>query len=99
MEEPQVQLLMRQMLEAIAYLHQKDICHRDVKPHNYMLRCRLRLLDIKGSELTPQFRAPTPPSRKLLKRYSSQTAKNGGLDLSWLISAFLGRPDFQSRGP
>ena len=29
----------------------------------------------------------------------SQRAENGGLDPSWLIFAFLGRPDFQSRGP
>mmetsp|Transcript_75951 Transcript_75951/g.180600 ORF Transcript_75951/g.180600 Transcript_75951/m.180600 type:complete len:771 (-) Transcript_75951:148-2460(-) len=40
--ETQVQLLMRQMLEAVVYLHQKDICHRDVKPHNYMLRGKCR---------------------------------------------------------
>ena len=29
----------------------------------------------------------------------SQRAENGGLDPSWLIFAFLGRPDFPSRGP
>ena len=29
----------------------------------------------------------------------SQRAENGGLDPSWLNLAFLGRPDFQSRGP
>mmetsp|Transcript_59223 Transcript_59223/g.132834 ORF Transcript_59223/g.132834 Transcript_59223/m.132834 type:complete len:771 (+) Transcript_59223:64-2376(+) len=40
--ETQVQLLMKQMLQAVAYLHSKDICHRDVKPHNYMLRGRCR---------------------------------------------------------
>ena len=28
-----------------------------------------------------------------------QRAENGGLDLSWLDFAFLGRPDFPSRGP
>ena len=28
-----------------------------------------------------------------------QRAENGGLDPSWLNLAFLGRPDFQSRGP
>ena len=30
---------------------------------------------------------------------SSQRAANGGSDPSWLSLAFLGRPDFQSRGP
>ena len=29
----------------------------------------------------------------------NQRAENGGLDPSWLNLAFLGRPDFQSRGP
>ena len=28
-----------------------------------------------------------------------QRAENGGLDPSWLDFAFLGRPDFPSRGP
>ena len=28
-----------------------------------------------------------------------QRAENGGSDPSWLNLAFLGRPDFQSRGP
>ena len=28
-----------------------------------------------------------------------QRAENGGLDPSWLIFAFSGCPDFQSRGP
>ena len=28
-----------------------------------------------------------------------QRAANGGLDPSWLDLAFLGRPDFPSRGP
>ena len=30
---------------------------------------------------------------------NDQRAENGGLDLSWLDLALLGRPDFQSRGP
>ena len=29
----------------------------------------------------------------------AQRAKHGGVDPSWLDLAFLGRPDFQSRGP
>jgi len=33
----QVIRLMRQMLEGLAFLHSKSICHRDVKPHNAML--------------------------------------------------------------
>lgn len=35
--EEQVRRLMRQMLQGLAFLHQRHICHRDVKPHNYLL--------------------------------------------------------------
>ena len=34
-----------------------------------------------------------------VRNLPAQRAENGGLDPSWLIFAFLGRPDFQSRGP
>ena len=30
---------------------------------------------------------------------TNQRAENAGLDPSWLDLSFLGRPDFQSRGP
>ena len=33
------------------------------------------------------------------KQNRTQRAENGGLDPSWLNLAFLGRPDFHSRGP
>ena len=43
------------------------------------------------------------PSVSILEGFCNssfwQRAENGGLDPSWLISAFLGRPDVQSRGP
>lgn len=35
--EKQVRLLMQQMVQSIAYLHSKNICHRDIKPHNYLV--------------------------------------------------------------
>lgn len=35
--EAQVRLLMRQMLQGLDFLHRRRICHRDVKPHNYLL--------------------------------------------------------------
>lgn len=35
--ETQVRVLMRQIVESIAYLHSKSICHRDVKPQNFFL--------------------------------------------------------------
>ena len=40
-------------------------------------------------------KAPNPHTFSL----TNQRAKNGRLDPSWLDFAFLGRPDFQSRGP
>merc|ERR1740138_1464236 len=35
--ENQVRFLMKQMLESICFLHSKMICHRDIKPHNYLV--------------------------------------------------------------
>lgn len=35
--EPRVRNLVRQMTEAVAFLVTKGVCHRDVKPHNYMV--------------------------------------------------------------
>lgn len=35
--ERQVRALGRQMLEALSFLHSRSICHRDVKPHNYLV--------------------------------------------------------------
>mmetsp|Transcript_63813 Transcript_63813/g.120885 ORF Transcript_63813/g.120885 Transcript_63813/m.120885 type:complete len:758 (+) Transcript_63813:147-2420(+) len=35
--EQHVRMLIKQMLESIVFLHSKDICHRDVKPHNFLV--------------------------------------------------------------
>lgn len=35
--EAQVRFLMQQILDGIAFLHSRSICHRDIKPHNYMM--------------------------------------------------------------
>jgi len=41
MKEEQVRFLVQQMLEAVAYMHSKRICHRDVKPHNFLVSGRI----------------------------------------------------------
>ena len=41
---------------------------------------------------------PKHPQKSHIPNVLGQRAENGGLDPSWLNLAFLGRPDFQSRG-
>lgn len=45
--ETQVRFLMKQMLESISWLHSKNICHRDIKPHNYLLVGDIRSQAVK----------------------------------------------------
>lgn len=45
--ESQVRLLMKQMTESVQFLHSKTICHRDIKPHNYMLVGDIRSQAVK----------------------------------------------------
>jgi serine/threonine protein kinase len=35
--EAHVRMLMHQMIESITFLHSRNICHRDIKPHNYLV--------------------------------------------------------------
>jgi serine/threonine protein kinase len=42
LQEQQVRPLMVQMLQGISFLHARLICHRDVKPHNYLVVGRLQ---------------------------------------------------------
>ena len=45
--EGQIRRIMKQMVKSVAYCHSKHICHRDVKPHNYMLIGRVSSDQVK----------------------------------------------------
>ncbi|OAA62792.1 Serine/threonine-protein kinase domain protein [Niveomyces insectorum RCEF 264] len=51
--------VLRQLLEAVSYLHQMDVTHRDIKPANIMLASRrpihIKLVDFGLSTNAPQF--------------------------------------------
>lgn len=54
LSEEEIKLIMRQLLEALRYLHSHKICHRDVKPDNVMYdrkSARIWLIDFGVSKL------------------------------------------------
>jgi calcium/calmodulin-dependent protein kinase I len=48
--EAEAKVLMRQLLEAVAYIHSKGIMHRDLKPENILLSSTHNHTDIKVSD-------------------------------------------------
>ena len=48
-----VQRIIKQMLQAIEYLHANGVCHRDLKPDNVIYNCKskqLKLMDFNASK-------------------------------------------------
>jgi serine/threonine protein kinase len=48
--ENEAKALLRQLLEAVAYIHSKGIMHRDIKPENILLSSKVNDSDIKVSD-------------------------------------------------
>jgi calcium-dependent protein kinase len=65
--ETEVAAFAREILRAVAYCHTQSIVHRDIKPCNFILASRLKLVDFGVSGVVP---AQLPESRFL-------TAKTG----------------------
>lgn len=80
LEEPQAAAWMRQILSAIAALHAKNVCHRDIKPDNFMVHGEvLKLSDFglalfltRGRLLTDKCGTPAfmAPEQHKLPKYS-----------------------------
>eukprot|EP00121_Abeoforma_whisleri_P003623 Awhi_evm1s3257 len=52
--EPRIRMIMQQLSSAIAYLHSKNICHRDIKPDNIMVNScnNVKLADFGFSNMS-----------------------------------------------
>lgn len=47
-----VKIYLYQMLRSLHYLHSKNICHRDIKPHNFLINSnRVVLCDFGSSKI------------------------------------------------
>ena len=42
-----IKIIMKQIIEAIIYCHQINICHRDIKPGNFMLKDSSNINSVK----------------------------------------------------
>ena len=42
-----IKIIMKQIIEAIIYCHQINICHRDIKPGNFMLKDTSNIKSVK----------------------------------------------------
>jgi len=55
-QEPEVVFWVKQMLGAIAYMHERHICHRDIKPDNFLVANKdtLKLADLGLAMVCPR---------------------------------------------
>lgn len=53
--ESEIVFIIKQMCEAVEYLHFKGICHRDLKPDNVLINPKTKEIKITDFNISKQF--------------------------------------------
>ena len=75
LDDKEVKHLFSKILEAIAYLHEKKICHRDIKPDNIMVSRDLQEIKIIDFNVSANFSAGQLSGRVGNKVWSAPETK------------------------
>ncbi len=60
-------VIFKQILQAIEYMHEKGVCHRDLKPHNILLTTHEKCVKITDFNVSKYFKTTLGEHKELIK--------------------------------